>query len=153
MKKKLIQKNRFVFDKQIDFNLISHLLNVSEYDSSHSGNWYEPKVLNSVFQIKKVQGFDFIHLIYLNLESKFNLKKQRSDIDVFFSFQSGTRSIIHKDNYDVWIVGLLGKTLYKIENQEFIVCPGDLLHIPKNHLHLAIGIDPRIVLSYGIYNQ
>ena len=64
--------------------------------------------------------------------------------------KTGNRSITHKDDYDVYILGLYGRTLYKVEDKEYCVNVGDLLYIPKNHLHIAIGLTPRINLSYGL---
>jgi mannose-6-phosphate isomerase-like protein (cupin superfamily) len=43
------------------------------------------------------------------------------------------------------------KLIYKIEKEYFTLEPNDLLIIPKNKLHKAIGLTPRIILSYGIY--
>ena len=31
-----------------------------------------------------------------------------------------------------------------------LVKPGSILHIPKGHLLVAIGLDPRIIISYGL---
>jgi len=63
---------------------------------------------------------------------------------------SGGKSPPHSENYDVYIIGALGRTLYKVEDKEYIIEPGQILHIPKGHLHVAIGLDPRIVMSYGL---
>ena len=37
------------------------------------------------------------------------------------SFKSGATSITHKDQEDVYIIGAMGKTLYKVDDSEFIV--------------------------------
>ena len=79
--------------------------------------------------------------------------KQYSDLDLFFSWVMGTRSTTHKDEYDVWILGCHGRTMYKVGYKEVIVEKGDLLYIPKNITHTAIGLDPRISLSLGIYDD
>jgi len=65
----------------------------------------------------------------------------------------GTRSTTHKDEYDVYILSCYGRTLYKVGYKEVILEKGDLLHIPKNTIHTAIGLDPRIILSLGIYDS
>jgi ribosomal protein L16 Arg81 hydroxylase len=58
---------------------------------------------------------------------------------------------MHKDNYDVYIIGLFGNTVYKIEDLYYEVEPGDLLKIPKDYKHKAISLTPRIILSYAVY--
>ena len=70
---------------------------------------------------------------------------------MFFSFKSGATSITHKDQEDVYIIGAMGRTLYKVDDSEFMVEKGDLLKIPANTLHTAIGLTPRVVLSFGTY--
>jgi ribosomal protein L16 Arg81 hydroxylase len=149
----LLIKEQFKFDKNIDFNLIANILNFLEHDSIHSGPWLNQKVLSSTFQIKSVEKYDFINAIYKFLEEKFNKKNLLTNIDLFFSFQSGSRSNLHVDNYDVRIISLLGRTLYKVEDKDYIVSPGDLLHIPKNLRHVAIALDPRIIISYGLSSE
>ena len=146
----LIKKN-FIFEKEIDFNFISNLLDRNNLNSKISSNWIENFILESVFQIKKIENDVFFKELYNQLNSKFNKENKQSDLDLFFSFVSGNKSITHRDDYDVFIIGLYGKTLYKIENEEFYVEKGDLLLIKKNELHKAIGLTPRIILSYGIY--
>jgi mannose-6-phosphate isomerase-like protein (cupin superfamily) len=146
----LIKKN-FIFEKEIDFNFISNLLDRNNLNSKISSNWIENFILESVFQIKKIENDVFFKELYNQLNSKFNKENKQSELDLFFSFVSGNKSITHRDDYDVFIIGLYGKTLYKIENEEFYVEKGDLLLIKKNELHKAIGLTPRIILSYGIY--
>jgi len=149
----LLTQKQFKFDKNINFDLIADILNFLEHDSIHSGPWLNQKVLSSTFQIKSIEKYDFINVIYKYLEEKFNKKKLPTNIDLFFSFQSGSRSNLHFDNYDVRIISLLGRTLYKVENKDYIVSPGDLLYIPKNLRHMAIALDPRIIISYGLSSE
>jgi mannose-6-phosphate isomerase-like protein (cupin superfamily) len=146
----LIKKN-FIFEKEIDFNFISNLLDRNNLISKISSNWIENVILESVFQIKKIENDVFFKELYNQLNNKFNKENKESDLDLFFSFASGNKSTTHRDDYEVFIIGLYGKTLYKIENEEFYVEKGDLLLIKKNELHKAIGLTPRIILSYGIY--
>jgi quercetin dioxygenase-like cupin family protein len=77
-----------------------------------------------------------------------------SNLCIFSSLVSGIKSPVHDDITDVLLLGLHGKVLYKINNtEEYILEPSDLLIIPKGTKHMAIGIDPRITLSYGIFPQ
>ena len=46
----------------------------------------------------------------------------------------------------------MGETVYNLEGKEYRICPGDLLKIPKGVTHTALGMTPRIILSYGTYN-
>ena len=50
------------------------------------------------------------------------------------------------------MLGLKGKTLYKVGDKQFTVEKGDVLHIPKNTFHSGIGLSPRIILSFAIRN-
>ena len=135
----------------MNFNFISNLLDRNNLFSKISSNWIETFILDSVFQIKNVESDSSFVELYNLLNNKFNKENKKSDLDLFFSFVSGNKSITHRDNYDVFIIGLYGKTLYKVENEEFCVEKGDLLSIKKNELHKAIGLTPRIIISYGIY--
>jgi quercetin dioxygenase-like cupin family protein len=67
------------------------------------------------------------------------------------SWVSGTRSSTHTDPYDVFLIGAQGRTLYKTEDEEAVLEKGDIIHIPKGVTHTAIGLDPRIVLSYALF--
>jgi hypothetical protein len=40
-----------------------------------------------------------------------------------------------------------------VEDEEYYVNVGDVLKIPKNYTHTALGITPRIIFSYGKYNN
>jgi len=147
------KKKFFKFENKFDFNTISNLLDSGNFGSSMSSNWLQLLVLESVFQIKSVQKSDYFINVFEILNKKYNKENKKTDLDIFFSLVSGNKSITHRDNYDVYIIGLYGETLYKVENTQFMVENGDLLYIPKNSLHKAIGITPRICLSYGMYNN
>jgi hypothetical protein len=146
-----LTKKFLSYENEIDFNFISNILDKNNLFSKISSNWIEKFILDSVFQIKNVENDSSFVELYNVLNNKFNKENKKSDLDLFFSFVSGNKSITHRDDYDVFIIGLYGKTLYKVENQEFYVEKGDLLSIKKNELHKAIGLTPRIILSYGIY--
>jgi len=149
----LLKEKQFKFDKDINFSLIADILNFLEHSSMLSGPWFNEKILSSTFKIKSVEKYDFINVIYKYLEKNFNKNNLLTNIDLYFSFQSGSRSTLHVDNYDVRVISLLGRTLYKVENKDYIVSPGDLLHIPKHLRHMAIALDPRIILSYGLSSE
>ena len=144
-------KNFFSFESKIDFNFISNLLDRNNLCSLISSNWMERFILESVFKIENVENDVFFKDVYQMLNKQFNKDNKKSDMFLFFSLTSGNKSITHRDNYDVFIINLYGKTLYIVEEKEFFLEKGDLLCIKKNQLHKAIGLTPRIILSYGTY--
>jgi mannose-6-phosphate isomerase-like protein (cupin superfamily) len=144
-------KNFCSFRETIDFNFLSNLLDRNNFETQFSSNWLNNYIFESVFKIQNVEKDDFFKEIFNYLNINYNKENKKSDLFIFFSLVSGNKSITHRDNYDVFIVGMYGKTIYKIENEYFTLEPNDLLIIPKNKLHKAIGLTPRIILSYGIY--
>jgi mannose-6-phosphate isomerase-like protein (cupin superfamily) len=144
-------KNFFSFKNKIDFNFLSNLLDDNNFESLISSNCTQNFVFDSVFKIAKVEEDYYFKDIYNVLNNTYNIENRKTDLFIFFSLVSGNKNKAHRDLYDVYIIGLYGKTMYTIEGEEFVVEPGDLLKIPKNKLHKAISLTPRICLSYGIY--
>lgn len=144
-------KNFCSFEEPIDFNFLSNLLDRNNFETQFSSNWVNNYIFESVFKMQNVEKDNFFKEIFNLLNTNYNKENKKSDLFIFFSLVSGNKSITHRDNYDVFIIGLYGKTIYKVENEYFTLEPNDLLTIPKNQLHKAIGLTPRISLSYGIY--
>ncbi len=151
--KNLLIKNAINFSENVDFNFLSKLLDRNNFESEISSNWLHVFILNSVFKITGVQEDPFFEDLYLKMNRDYNIEKRKSDLFIFMSMKTGGVSVTHKDEYDVIIIGGFGKTLYIVEGEEYYVNPGDILKIPKNYTHTAIGITPRIIFSYGIYND
>jgi ribosomal protein L16 Arg81 hydroxylase len=149
MKNELI-KNFFSFKEKFDFNSLSNLLDRNNLINRVSSNWIQDYIMDSVFKVKNVEKDFYFYEIFNLLNNQFNKLNKQTDLFLFFSLVSGNRSITHRDNYDVYIIGLHGKTFYKVEEKEFLLEEGDMLCIPKNMLHKAIGLTPRICLSYGV---
>lgn len=149
----ILQKNVVSFEDKVDFNFLSSLMDRNHFESEFTSNWLKEYIFNACFRIKNVQSDPFFQGTYKTLEQNYNKKKLTSDLDIYFSFKMGNASITHRDFYDVIIIGLYGETMYNLEGKEYRVCPGDLLQIPNGVTHTAIGMTPRIVLSYGIYNN
>jgi len=147
----MIQKNVIKFKEDIDFNYISKFLDMNTYTSQFSGLWYEERIFQSVMQIRSVQKHPKFKKIYNYLDKQFNKYNQKGDLDIFMSWVSGTRSSTHTDPYDVFLIGAQGRTLYKTEDEEAVLEKGDIIHITKGVTHTAIGLDPRIVLSYALF--
>ena len=76
----------------------------------------------------------------------------RDGVDLFFSFVTNT-GISHVDTEDVFLIGMHGKTIYRITdtNKDYLLEYGDLLHIPKGIRHKSISSTPRIIASIGFY--
>ena len=149
----LLQKNFYNFSDKIDFNFISNLLDKKTLKSEIFSNCLQQYILESNIRILELEKDPYFFEICKILNEKFNKMNYGWDLQFFLSLTSGNKSIPHIDTYDVYILGAFGKTLFKIEGKEYYVTPGDLLFIPKGHHHIAIGITPRITLSYGIWQK
>ena len=145
-----ITKDFFKIENGFNFNDLSVLLDRNNFKSKISSNNMDIFILQSVFQVREVQNTKEFSSIFARLNKTFNGKNLPSDLDIFFSMVSGAASISHTDEYDVYIINLFGKVVYKIEDEIYNLDVGDLIHIPKNTHHQAIGLSPRIILSYGI---
>lgn len=58
----------------------------------------------------------------------------------------------HKDDTDVFFIQALGQTKWIIEEEklhEYILNPGDMIFIPKEHWHTPIPLSPRVGISIG----
>jgi mannose-6-phosphate isomerase-like protein (cupin superfamily) len=74
----------------------------------------------------------------------------RDGVDLFFSFVTNTGAS-HVDEEDIFLVGMLGKTLYRITDsgKDYILEPGDLLYVPRGIRHKSMSLTPRIIASVG----
>ena len=152
-KEQLFYKNFSTFnDKEFDFNRLPLFLDKHNLQTKISSNYLNDFILQSIYQVKGVQRTSEFHPIYQKLEQKFNPDHKKSDLDIFFSMMSGSSSITHTDSYRVYILNLIGKIVYKLDTGLFELNPGDLLIIPKETTHKAIGLSPRITLSYAQYS-
>jgi len=144
-------KKKFLkIEPVFDFNKLSQFLDKNNFKSIISSNYLNYFILESVFQIRSIQNTSEFNSVFNELNKNFNKESLRSDLDIFFSMVSGASSITHSDNYDVFIINLFGKVVYKVGNDIITLEAGDLIHIPKNIIHKAIGLTPRIILSFGI---
>ena len=147
----MLKKKEIVID-DFNFNFLCKILDSGDFNSSPVTRWFDNYILDSVFRIKEVHKSRFLFSLYKSLNEKYNLKKHSSDLDIFYCMTSGGKSPSHSENYDVYIIGVEGKTLYKVGDKQFTVEKGDVLHIPKNTFHSGIGLSPRIILSFAIRN-
>lgn len=147
-------KNFASLTREYDFNLISNLMEengLSIMQKSHFGN------LKDVFQIYKVSNCLKEFKIFFDFLTKlFRYERDsRDEVDLFFSLVSQVGNT-HEDVEDVFIIGLSGKTIYRIfdmQNKDYEINKGDLIFIPKDIKHKVIGVNPRIIASIGFYGK
>ena len=137
-----------------DFNLISLLIEENDLIVLSKTNISN---LKDVFQICKVSNclkefktfFDFLSKLF-----KYE-RDPRDEIDLFFSLTTQIGNT-HVDTEDVFIIGLSGKTIYRFygeTDREYYINKGDMIFIPKNIKHKAIGLTPRIIASIGFFGE
>jgi quercetin dioxygenase-like cupin family protein len=147
----LFKKSFFENQNIFDFNELVNYMDKYNLPSSIKSNYLNNFITQSTFAIKNVHDTVEFKNILEELNSRFNEENKPNDLEIFFSMMSGASGIMHKDPYDVYIIGLFGNTVYKVEDFYYEVEPGDLLKIPKNYNHKSIALTPRIILSYVIY--
>lgn len=107
-----------------------------------------------IWQMKNIHDIDSSFFTYLDFFYKtFRYEPEvRDGVDIFFSFVTNT-GVSHVDTEDVFLIGLYGKTIYRIIDvkQDYVLKSGDLLYIPKGIRHKAISATPRAVASVGYY--
>ena len=155
-KKTTYVKNFVSLEREYDFNLISNLLEENTdkiftralTDREHLKHIYVLKnVINTLKEFKFF--FDFLSKLF-----KFK-PNPKDDIDIYFSLISQVGSP-HKDIENVFIIGLKGKTVYRVfeeDTNNYEINKGDMIFIPSNVKHKAIGITPRIIASIGFYGE
>ena len=56
----------------------------------------------------------------------------------------------HNDVIDVYYWQVQGKTIWKFDNNEYVINPGDLIIVPKGIYHDVIPLGPRVGISMSI---
>jgi len=158
---KSIRENKLTFvknftplTKEYDFNWISSFMEKNNFtinQTSGVGN------LKDVFQMRSVKDHDNQFVVWFNFFNKlFKYQFHEMDnIDIFFSLVSQNGNV-HQDSEDVFIIGLLGTTVYKVFDKEvtdYYIEKSDMIFIPKHLKHKSIAMTPRIIASIGFYNQ
>ena len=146
-----LYKKRFKLDRSFDFNEFVYMVDRNNFKTDLNGNWNPSFIFDNTIVINDVHKDGALINLYNQLENHHNPNKIMSNMHLFFSMSSGGKSVAHIDNYDVYIVGLYGRTLYRNDNEENFVEEGDMLFIKKGEEHRAIGITPRIIASYAFY--
>jgi cupin superfamily acireductone dioxygenase involved in methionine salvage len=77
-------------------------------------------------------------------------------MDLFLSFETSIGPT-HRDKEDVFILGLYGKTMYRVWKNntvtEVLINRGDMIYIPSGVLHRSISITPRIIASLSLWGK
>jgi mannose-6-phosphate isomerase-like protein (cupin superfamily) len=146
-------KNFCKFDNQYDFNfLIDYIESMDpKIRNTNKGDFFE--INYQVFLESKFKDFEFC-LNFLRQIFKYSWD-QNDRNDIFFSFKSGAGDT-HTDDEDVFIIGLNGKTIYKVfgtTTEYFEINNGDMIFIPKGIPHKVISLSSRIILSTGFYGN
>jgi len=138
-------------ENKYDFNFIS-----KHVDECSNVIWTKQpdKGFNAVWQVRHVhidEPFFFTLFDFFKKTFKY-IPEVRDGVDLFLSFVTGTGDA-HIDVEDVFLIGLLGKTIYRDykTNKDYQIEKGDLLFVPKGRKHRAISLTPRIVASVGFY--
>jgi|TARA_B100001094_G_scaffold294022_1_gene314317 hypothetical protein len=147
-------KNFISLERNYDFNFLSQLMEENDIEVDA-----KTKVGNSkdVFQMYHVLNYLPEFKTFNDFLSKlFKYRREaRDEVDIFFSFVSQAGNG-HIDTEDVFILGLKGKTIYRVfgnVNKDYLVEEGDLIFIPKGISHKVVGITPRIIASIGFYGK
>jgi ribosomal protein L16 Arg81 hydroxylase len=107
----MLSKNFLKLQNNFDFNFLSTMVDSNNFITKVSSNCHHDLILETVFKIQNVEKENYFKELFNYFNEKLNTNKKRSDLYIFFSLMSGTSSITHRDNYDVYILGLFGKTL------------------------------------------
>jgi len=147
-------KNFVSLNDTYDFNFISNLLEENDLKvvSKTSIGYFK-----DVFQIHRLVNvrkeftifFDFLRKLF-----KYKIN-EKDEVDLFFSLVSQVGNT-HFDIEDVFIIGLNGKTIYRVfdvENKDYCIEKGDMIFIPRGKKHKVLSISPRIVASIGFYGK
>jgi hypothetical protein len=144
-------------DRIYKFNLQnqSNLIEVNKH--FHLGVYLENLLTNN-FGLNESSNFpifsDFLEALKESHDIRAN---QHYTSQMFLSLTSVESSYgRHRDEMDVWIWQLIGRSKWKIEGKseifEKIVGPGELIYIPRNIYHTINSIDPRASISFASEN-
>jgi hypothetical protein len=150
-KKPTFIKNFTSLDEEYDFNFMIKFLNDNSIAMHNKGN---STAYHVIWQARRTHEYNTFFFTFLDFFKKiFKYTTDLNDgVDLFFSFVTLTGNP-HKDDEDVFLIGLQGKTMYQdiTTDKSYIIEKGDLLFFPKQRAHRAISLTPRIVLSVGFF--
>jgi ribosomal protein L16 Arg81 hydroxylase len=154
-----IKKQKVTFIKNFttilntyDFNKISSL--VDDYSLDVEKKFHYGLEYNAVWQLKNVDKIDntfFMYKDFFNKTFKY-VPDIKDGVDIFFSFVTNIGTS-HVDIEDVFLLGLHGKTTYRMidTDKDYMIERGDLLYINKGIRHKSMSTTPRSIASIGFY--
>tara|TARA_R100000657_G_C4679296_1_gene126808 strand:+ start:2063 stop:2554 length:492 start_codon:yes stop_codon:yes gene_type:complete len=138
-------KNFTDLEIDYDFNFLIEFLEHYTCPVDHGGSY--DKTWSAPLQ-QSHSPFNYI-LNYFRKTFEYNFNDE-DGCRVFYSFASNSGPS-HVDREDVFLLGLHGKTIYKVEYNFYEIEKGDLLFVTRGDRHKAISVTPRIVASFGFF--
>tara|TARA_Y100001937_G_scaffold124202_1_gene188521 strand:- start:3449 stop:3967 length:519 start_codon:yes stop_codon:yes gene_type:complete len=144
--------------KDYDFNWLSKLMDEKQlYSNCFNKPLLQPS-LSDTWQVLAVSKHDELFTIFHDFVFKLGnyTFNEKDRMDLFISFETSVGPS-HTEKEDVFILGLFGKTLYRVWKDdiatEVIINKGDMIYIPSGVLHKSISITPRIITSLGLWGK
>jgi ribosomal protein L16 Arg81 hydroxylase len=74
-----------------------------------------------------------------------------TDLHIYISVAGNSKTFgRHKDDMNVLIVPAIGDIIYRMDDGEYRMSPGDALYIPSGVYHCPLVLGPRVTLSFGM---
>ena len=147
-------KNFALLERKYNFNLLSQLMEENSLEIVNKTNGGNLKDVFQMFAVNNCLEEFKTFSDFLRRLLKYE-RNEKDAVDLFFSFVSQIGNT-HVDIEDVFIIGLEGKTIYRVYsniNEDYTIEKGDMIFIPKNLKHKVIGLTPRIIASIGFYGR
>ena len=149
-KKPTLISNFTPLNGEYDFNFLINLIDSNSITVFNKKN----PVFETIWQAKHTHFHNKEFYVFFDFFKKtFKYVQDIKDgVDIFFSFTAQI-GLAHKDDEDVFLLGLEGSTLYRDTDtkKDYVINKGDLLFFPKQRQHKAISLTPRIILSVGFF--
>ena len=144
--------------KNYDFNWLSQLMDENQlYSNCFNKPLLQPS-LSDTWQVLAVSKHDDFIAMFHDFVFKLGSYPfhERDRMDLFLSFETSIGPT-HRDKEDVFILGLYGKTMYRVWKNntvtEVLINRGDMIYIPSGVLHRSISITPRIIASLSLWGK
>lgn len=137
-------------DLTLDFNSLTKIFCENSYESNVKEKHLKNYIFESIFVVTNVQENKLFFNLTKKIIENFNLKNKKVDAFLFLSFAPGPFTPPHRDDYNIYLYGLYGETLYTVGDEKYLLKNKDLLFIEKNKTHQGMSLTPRIVFSLGI---
>jgi hypothetical protein len=152
-KKPTFIKGFTILQEKYDFNFLSNFIDSNSINVGFFSNSIKPG-FETIWQAKNTHAHNKEFYVFFDFFKKtFKYVQDMKDgVDLFFSFTAQI-GLAHKDEEDVFLLGLEGSTLYRDTDtkKDYVINKGDLLFFPKQRQHKSISLTPRIILSVGFH--